>query len=55
MHTGDVPAYRQREAARIALPEYTNQKWHGYFPDLRPGQLYGIRVYGPYDPKCRHQ
>jgi pullulanase/glycogen debranching enzyme len=26
----------ERETARIALPEYTNQKWHGYFPDLRP-------------------
>ena len=45
----------ERETARIALPEYTNQKWHGYFPDLRPGQLYGIRVYGPYDPKSGHR
>jgi glycogen debranching enzyme GlgX len=45
----------ERETSRIALPEYTNQKWHGYFPDLRPGQLYGIRVYGPYDPKNGHR
>jgi glycogen operon protein len=45
----------RRETARIALPEYTNQVWHGYFPDLRPGQLYGIRVYGPYDPKNGHR
>ncbi len=45
----------KRETARIALPEYTNQKWHGYFPDLRPGQLYGLRVYGPYDPKNGHR
>jgi len=44
-----------REIARIALPEYTNQRWHGYFPDLRPGQLYGIRAYGPYDPKNGHR
>jgi len=38
------------ESARIALPEQTDMIWHGYFPDLRPGQLYGYRVYGPYDP-----
>ena len=33
-------------AARIHQPEV----WHGYFPDLRPGQLYGFRVSGPYEP-----
>jgi glycogen operon protein len=40
----------RRETDRIALPEYTNEVWHGYFPDVRPGQLYGYRVKGPYDP-----
>jgi isoamylase len=40
----------RRELERMLLPEYTDQVWHGYFPDLRPGQLYGYRVYGPYDP-----
>jgi glycogen operon protein len=45
----------RRETARIALPEYTNQVWHGYFPDLRPGQLYGFRVYGTYDPRRGHR
>jgi glycogen operon protein len=45
----------ERETARIALPEYTNQKWHGYFPDLRPGQLYGLRAYGPYEPSNGHR
>ena len=39
------------ETARIALPEQTDQVWHGYLPDVRPGQLYGYRVDGPYDPK----
>ena len=29
--------------------------WHGFFPDVRPGQLYGYRVYGPYDPKNGHR
>ena len=39
------------ESARINLSEYTDHVWHGYFPDIRPGQLYAFRVHGPYDPK----
>jgi isoamylase len=38
------------EAKRIPLPEQTDQVWHGYFPDVLPGQVYGYRVHGPYDP-----
>ncbi len=38
------------ERARVPLPEQTDQVWHGYLPDVRPGQLYGYRVHGPYDP-----
>jgi isoamylase len=38
------------ESARIPLPISTGHIWHGYFPDLRPGQLYGFRVTGPYRP-----
>ena len=45
----------RRELARVALPEQTHQVWHGYFPDLRPGQLYGYRVHGPFDPKNGHR
>jgi isoamylase len=45
----------RRELHRAALPEYTNQVWHGYLPDVRPGQLYGYRVYGPYDPRRGHR
>src|SRR4051794_30474722 len=37
-------------SACIALPEYTDMVWHGYLPDARPGQLYGLRVHGPYEP-----
>ena len=33
----------EKEIARIALPEYTHEVWHGYLPDVRPGQLYGHR------------
>jgi glycogen operon protein len=44
-----------REVARIALPENTHEVWHGYLPDVRPGQLYGYRVYGPYRPEAGHR
>jgi isoamylase len=43
------------ELARMQLPEYTHEIWHGYFPDIRPGQLYGYRVYGPYSPHEGHR
>jgi glycogen operon protein len=39
------------ESARLALPACTGQVWHGYFPDLAPGQLYGLRADGPYAPE----
>jgi glycogen operon protein len=45
----------QQEQARIVLPEYTHEIWHAYLPDVRPGQFYGYRVYGPYDPKAGHR
>ena len=44
-----------REEARIALPERTDSVWHGYLPDIRPGQLYGYRVSGPYEPSAGHR
>ena len=44
-----------REIDRITLPEYTDEVWHGYLPDARPGTLYGYRVYGPYDPRNGHR
>ncbi len=39
----------QRELARIRMPEQTDHVWHAYLPGLRPGQLYGYRVYRPYE------
>jgi len=39
----------------IALPERTDQVWHGYLPEVQPGQLYGYRVHGPYDPLAGHR
>lgn len=48
-------AQGRHETERIALPEYTDHVWHGYLPDLAPGQLYGYRVYGPYAPENGHR
>ena len=45
----------KRESARIALPEQTDMVWHAYLPEVRPGQLYGYRVYGPYVPEQGHR
>jgi isoamylase len=44
-----------RESACIALPEQTDQVWHGFLPDARPNQLYGYRVHGLYDPSAGHR
>ncbi|MDB4906577.1 MAG: glycogen debranching enzyme GlgX [Gemmatimonadetes bacterium] len=38
------------ESLKLRLPERTDQVWHCYLPDVRPGQYYGFRVHGPYDP-----
>ena len=35
---------------RVELTEVTGFCWHGYLPGVGPGQRYGIRVHGPYDP-----
>src|ERR1041384_7728825 len=35
----------------IRVTERTDQVWHCYLPDARPGQLYGYRVHGPYEPE----
>jgi len=43
------------ERARLTLPEYTDEVWHGYLPGARPGLLYGYRVHGPYEPAAGHR
>ncbi len=48
-------AHADQESQRITLCEQTDLVWHGYFPDLRPGQVYGYRVYGPFDPERGHR
>ena len=43
------------EIGRVVLPEYTAHIWHGYVPGVRPGQLYGYRCHGPYEPERGHR
>ena len=50
----DAPDSR-RESIRIPVKERTNRVWHIYMPDVRPGQLYGYRVHGPYAPDQGHR
>ena len=45
----------ERELERIDLPEYTDEIWHGYLPDARPGTTYGYRVHGPHEPTAGHR
>jgi glycogen operon protein len=41
-------------AARVSMHHRTHFVWHAYLPDLRPGQLYGYQVHGPYAPEEGH-
>jgi len=43
------------ESVTIPLPEHTDMVWHGYLPDVRPGQLYGYRVHGPFAPQTGYR
>ena len=45
----------QEESYCVPLREQTDLVWHGFLPDIRPGQLYGYRVHGPYDPHRGHR
>lgn len=44
-----------RESVTVELKQKTGFVWHGYLPDVRPGQLYGYRVDGPYQPTRGHR
>ncbi len=45
----------KEELERVELPEYTDEVWHGYLPDARPGTIYAYRVHGPYEPENGHR
>jgi isoamylase len=40
---------------RVKVTERTHQIWHCYLPGVKPGQLYGYRVHGPYEPENGHR
>ncbi|HET9441693.1 MAG TPA: glycogen debranching protein GlgX [Acidimicrobiales bacterium] len=40
---------------RLRLPEVTAHRHHGYVPGVRPGQRYGLRVHGPFEPRAGHR
>jgi len=40
---------------RVDLPEVSGHCWHGYFPEIEPGQRYGFRVHGPWAPEQGHR
>src|SRR3569833_3001915 len=45
----------RHEVQRIELRERTDEIWHSYLPEARPGLLYGYRVHGPYAPERGHR
>jgi isoamylase len=45
----------KHELQRIEVRERTDEVWHCYLPEARPGTLYGYRVHGPYDPERGHR
>ncbi len=46
---------QEKESHRIWMEERTDQVWHLYLPEVRPGQVYGYRVGGPYEPEAGHR
>ncbi len=45
----------EAETARIPICDRSNHVWHAFLPDVRPGQLYGYRVHGAYEPAQGHR
>ncbi|HEY2605350.1 MAG TPA: glycogen debranching enzyme GlgX, partial [Paraburkholderia sp.] len=44
----------RKEIRRYAMPECTDEVWHGYLPNAHPGTAYGFRAHGPYQPHHGH-
>ena len=42
-------------SASVSLQEVTDRVWHAYLPDVRPGDLYGYKIDGPYEPSSGHR
>lgn len=43
------------DESRVPLDEVDGYVWHAYLPNITPGQRYGFRVYGPFDPAAGHR
>ena len=43
------------DESRIPLDEVDGYVWHAYLPNISPGQRYGFRVHGPFDPTAGHR
>src|SRR3981081_1237450 len=52
---GDGPAEGHSQETRVALTEVDGFVWHCYLPGVGPGQRYGYRVHGPYQPERGHR
>src|SRR5690606_24856851 len=50
-----LPDEPDEEEQCVDLTEVDGHVWHGYLPSVRPGQRYGYRVHGPYDPASGHR
>ncbi|MDA3900215.1 MAG: glycogen debranching protein GlgX [Spirochaetes bacterium] len=46
---------KQQEKQKLPVTERTHGVWHVYIPGIKPGQLYGYRVHGPYEPENGHR
>jgi isoamylase len=51
---GDATPEGRRDEARVDVTEVDGHIWHVYLPDVRPGQHYGWRIHGPWDPAAGH-
>jgi glycogen debranching enzyme GlgX len=45
----------ERQTGSVFLPKKTNGVWHGFFPNLRPGVVYGLRAHGPFAAQHGHR
>jgi len=45
----------RRELGRLELPCCTDEVFHGYLPQAKPGTIYGFRAHGPYQPEAGHR
>jgi isoamylase len=45
----------RHETARLELPDCTDEVFHGYLPQAKPGLVYGYRAHGPYQPEAGHR